>query len=736
MSDKFPEQSAFAKMFLGDMRWSNENLESSDIEVLSSLYKVVCADKNLKPSNLLNLDFYKFYSAEIVGAEKDLKPSDVLNSYGLYRKLETLSGEKLTPSNFLNFFNFYTKVVDSLNEVLEPSDILNLYNFYKGVLQKDANVKPDVVLNLYNFSKEVPKDKKFEQSEILNPDFDTFRKEAVQKGFKPDAILDLYRFFQGVSKDNKLELSEILNHDFYEFYKKVPENIRNSSSMILDLYSSYKEIVRSSNLRWEVILNKNFYDFHKAASQKFKPDVILDLYRFYKEIPTDKKFEQSEILNPDFDTFRKEAVQKGFKPDAILDLYRFYKILRKDAKIKPHDILDYYNFYKETVQAGNLKLGEVLNSRFYEFHEKVVVPADESSLKMENILSFYEFYRINCANQGQADVSPEQFDIWKSFYKFYAKVSLRTDKNPKDVLNPGFYELYKKAAEFESKGLYNEAVDVFKSKKIKNLWMEFHPHYNYKNKTDVKSKLLRIFVLMFLLTSILFCLFWKVDMSTNAKVASIFVFVLLSVAFIMNEALGVRIRNWWINYKLQPHFKSYIKHYVRIFERTPEFAESIYEIGNDDRLVPINDNMKLVLKNQKGLRRLHDIAQKWSRRHDTALEGQNVTHRYILKIKKKKRDFYLILEDAVSKKTVSLSLGQVYDLNDQIRLIYTNIKVYRAVSGRWLKMLVAEEILLVAGLFFYMRYFADPAYLYCLGFLGMMTGILFCSLIFNFIDGD
>ena len=607
MSDKFPEQSAFAKMFLGDMRWSNENLESSDIEVLSSLYKVVCADKNLKPSNLLNLDFYKFYSAEIVGAEKDLKPSDVLNSYGLYRKLETLSGEKLTPSNFLNFFNFYTKVVDSLNEVLEPSDILNLYNFYKGVLQKDANVKPDVVLNLYNFSKEVPKDKKFEQSEILNPDFDTFRKEAVQKGFKPDAILDLYRFYK--------------------------------------------------------------------------------------------------------------------------------KILQKEANIKPHDILDYYNFYKETVQAGNLKHGDVLNSRFYEFHEKVVVPADESSLKMENILSFYEFYRINCANQGQADVSPEQFDIWKSFYKFYAKVSLRTDKNPKDVLNPGFYELYKKAAEFESKGLYNEAVDVFKSKKIKNLWMEFHPHYNYKNKTDVKSKLLRIFVLMFLLTSILFGLFWKVDMSTNAKVASIFVFVLLSVAFIMNEALGVRIRNWWINYKLQPHFKSYIKHYVRVIKRTPELMEFICKTGNGELHIPV-DGGELVFKDHGIFHRLGDLMPKLSH---TAQDGNSKDIVFITKIKKNRNGvFHLSLKETATGEPICLNSNSPYDLDERIRIIYTNIKIYQAVSCKIISrqniLFLVDEILLAAAYFCYLTFFADPNHLYCVGFLSVMVGILFCSLIFYAID--
>ena len=482
-----------------------ENVRNSSVMILDlyNSYKGIVQSRNLKWESILNPDFYDFHREAV---RKGFKPDAILNLY-IFCK-EVPKDKKFERSEILepDFYEFLKAMVQNgFKTVVIP----DLYRFYKKVLQKNSGLKPYDLLDYYNVYKD------FE--DVLNPDFYDFHKAASQKGFKPDVILDLYRFYSGISKDKKLELSEILNPDFDIFRK---ETVRKNADIkpdvvlelyrlhrdagiklqdVLDYYNSYKEIVRSSNLRWEVILNKNFYDFHKAASQKgFKPDVILDLYRFYKEIPTDKKLELSEILNQDFYEFRKEASSKGFKPDAILDLHRFYKkILQKEANIKPHDILDYYNFYKETVQAGNLKHGDVLNSRFYEFHEKVVVPADESSLKMENILSFYEFYRINCANQGQADVSPEQFDIWKSFYKFYAKVIRQADKNPKqsgilskwwnenknlkqkDVLNPHFYGFYEKVVKTE---------DNLELSDVSNFY-EF-----YKNINDLNPLFFRFYV--------------------------------------------------------------------------------------------------------------------------------------------------------------------------------------------------------------------------------------------------
>lgn len=124
--------------------------------------------------------------------------------------------------------------------------------------------------------------------------------------------------------------------------------------------------------------------------------------------------------------------------------------------------------------------------------------------------------------------------------------------------------------------------------------------------------------------------------------------VFCAVLFIIKNTLWFHIRNLLINRELQPpSFSEHIKHYVMIIKKSPKPTELIREIRNEELRVPINDGTELL---------------------------------YTITIDKDESDkFYLTLRTEGSNTPIYLHLYSAYDLPDvdeQIRLIYTNTKTY------------------------------------------------------------
>jgi len=89
-----------------------------------------------------------------------------------------------------------------------------------------------------------------------------------------------------------------------------------------------------------------------------------------------------------------------------------------------------------------------------------------------------------------------------------------------------------------------------------------------------------------------------------------------------------------------------VRHYVMVFEKTPELTEAIYGIKNNEEL------------------------------HIKYSKGELV---YTVKAKNKRGEYYLMLKEKKSKKAMRLDFDSSCDLNvtgGQIMLIYTNIRVY------------------------------------------------------------
>lgn len=122
--------------------------------------------------------------------------------------------------------------------------------------------------------------------------------------------------------------------------------------------------------------------------------------------------------------------------------------------------------------------------------------------------------------------------------------------------------------------------------------------------------------------------------------------VLCTIFFIIKRTVWFHIRNWLMNNKLQPpYFSEYTKHYVRIIKKTQKPTEFIREIKNEEFRIPINEGEELI---------------------------------YTATIDKDDNDrFYLTLRNRDSN--TPIRLNPIHDLNvgdEQIRLIYTNIKTY------------------------------------------------------------
>lgn len=122
--------------------------------------------------------------------------------------------------------------------------------------------------------------------------------------------------------------------------------------------------------------------------------------------------------------------------------------------------------------------------------------------------------------------------------------------------------------------------------------------------------------------------------------------VLCTIFFIIKRTVWFHIRNWLMNNKLQPpYFSEHTKHYVRIIKKTQKPTEFIREIKNEEFRIPINEGEELV---------------------------------YTATIDKDDNDrFYLTLRNLESN--TPIRLNPIHDLNvgdEQIRLIYTNIKTY------------------------------------------------------------
>ncbi|MBO4698107.1 hypothetical protein J5690_00665 [bacterium] len=209
------------------------------------------------------------------------------------------------------------------------------------------------------------------------------------------------------------------------------------------------------------------------------------------------------------------------------------------------------------------------------------------------------------------------------------------------------------------------------------------------------------------------------------------IFVIGCIVFIEKKD---SIRNW-LGKNFQLPVRHYYKHYVRVIKRTSELLEFICKTGNGELHIPV-DGGELVFKDHGIFHRLRDLMPKLSH---TAQEDNSKGFVFITKIKKNRGGvFHLSLKETATGEQICLNPNSPYDLDERVRIIYTNIKIYQAVSCKIISrqniLFLVDEILLAAAYFCYLTFFADPNHLYCVGFLSVMVGILFCSLIFYAID--
>jgi len=107
------------------------------------------------------------------------------------------------------------------------------------------------------------------------------------------------------------------------------------------------------------------------------------------------------------------------------------------------------------------------------------------------------------------------------------------------------------------------------------------------------------------------------------------------------------IRNLWINYRLQPlRFKEDRKHYVRVIVKDCPPQESIYEIRGAQLNIPIKNGEEMIF--------------------DVVETGKD-----------EKGDYIKLQRMEGNKEEIQIPINLPHDLIDEnIRLIYTNIKVY------------------------------------------------------------